>query len=222
LNASVVAVPSSLEFVSEHKTSGTCYSANNRQDGDILIGTHSGIQLLSRDGNELSEYSTSENVVTGVIGTPQNVFILHRESDIFKVEMCLAGDITKRQQLFQFDKKYNCAAAMAVSDRYVLVTYLDTKQLIIYDFITKQTETIFSDVNVNDLHFLPDGHLLVVDGTKLMKYKIENKKLTTVWTCDGLTEGYSVCAGSNSLIYVFGNNIKKIYVISSVGKILSQ
>jgi len=155
MNASLVTVPSSLEFVSEHKTSGTCYSANHRQDGDILIGTQNGIQLLSRDGNELSEYSASEKIVTEVIETPQNVFILHREGDISKVEMCLPGDITKRQQLFQFDRTGQVAAIMAVSDRYVVVKNPDTKQLIFYDFITKQTETIHPDVYPRGLHFLP-------------------------------------------------------------------
>jgi len=55
-----------------------------------------------------------------VIETPQNVFILHREGDIDKVETCLAGDITKTQQLFQFDRTGNVAALMAVSDRHVV------------------------------------------------------------------------------------------------------
>ncbi|KAF6034352.1 hypothetical protein EB796_007339 [Bugula neritina] len=216
LNVSLV--PSSLTFISEHETSGGCYSANHRQDGDILIGTHNGIQLLSRDGNELSEYSTSEKIVSGVIETPQNVFILHREGDISKVEMCLVGDMTKRQQLLQFDRTGDIAAVMAVSDRYVVVKNPDTKQLIIYDFITKQTETIHPDVYPLGLHFLPDGHLLGVGGCKLIKYKVENGKLTTVWTCDDVTEGYSVCADSSGLIYVFADNIKTCYFISPMGK----
>jgi len=222
LNVSLVTIPSSLTFISEHETDGACYSANHRQDGDILIGTHNGIQLLSRDGNELSEYSSSEKVVTGVIETPQNVFILHRESDISKVEMCLAGDITKRQQLFQFDRTGNGAAVMSVSDRYVVVNHPDTKQLIIYDFITKQTETIHPDVYLFGLHFLPDGHLVGPGGYKLIKYKIENGKLTTVWTCDGVTDGYSVCTDANGLIYVSGKGLKSLYIISLSGTVCSK
>jgi len=166
----------------------------------------------------LSKCSASEKRVTGVIETPQNVFILHREADISKVEMCLAGDITKRQQLFQFDRTSNDAAAMAVSDRYVVVKNPDTKQLIIYDFITKQTETIHPDVYPFGLHFLSDGHLLGAGGGKLIKYKVENGKLTTVWTCDDVTEGYSVCADSSGLIYVFADDIKAGYIISPMGK----
>ncbi|KAF6017289.1 hypothetical protein EB796_024396 [Bugula neritina] len=204
LNISLVTVPSLLTFISEHETHDWwCYSANHRKDGDILIGTYNGIQLLSRDGNELSEYSTSEKQVSGVIETLQNVFILHREDDISKVEMCLAGDITKRQQLFQFDRTGDGVAVMAVSDRYVVVNHPDNYQLIIYDFITKQTETIHPDVYPFGLHFLPDGHLLGVGGGKLIKYEVKNRKLTTVWTCDDVTGGYSVCADSNGLLYVW-------------------
>jgi len=221
LNVSLV--PSSLTFISEHETSGWCLSANYRQDGDILIGTQNGIQLLSRDGNELSEYSASEKRVAGVIETPQNVFILHREGDMDKVEMCLVGDITKRQllqqQLFQFGRISGSAAVMAVSDRYVVVTHPDYEQLIIYDFITKQTETIHPNVYLLGLHFLPDGHLLGASRDKLIKYKVENGKLTTVWTCDDVTGGYSVCADSDSLIYVSGLNLKSLYIISHSGTV---
>ncbi|KAF6033440.1 hypothetical protein EB796_008252 [Bugula neritina] len=220
LNVSLVTLPCSLTFISKHETNGQCVAAHHRQDGDILIGTDNGIQLLSRDGNELSEYSTSVKKVTGVIETPQNVFILHREGDISKVEMCLAGDITKRQQLFQFDRTSNTGAVMAVSDRYVAVNHPDTRQLIIYDFITKQTETIHPDVPLLGLHFLPDGHLLGVGGGKLMKYKVENGKLTTVWTCDGVTDGYSVCTDANGLIYVSGQSLKSLYIISLSGVLL--
>jgi len=194
-------------------------ASHHRQDGDILIGTGNEIQLLSRDSNELSEYSTSEEVVTGVIETPQNAFILHREDDISKVEMCLTGDITKRQQLFQFDRTSAIAALMAVSDRNVVVKNPGTGQLIIYDFITKQTETIHPDVYPADLHFLPDGHLLGVGGGELIKYKIENGKLTTVWTCDDVTDAYSVCADSVGLIYVSGMNLKLLYILSPSGTV---
>jgi len=218
LNVSLVTVPSSLTFISEHETDGQCEAAHHRQDGDILIGTGNGIQLLSRDSNELSEYSTNEKRVSGVIDSPQNVFFIHREGDISKVDMCLAGDITKRQQLLQFDRTGDVAAVMAVSERYVVVNHPDTDQLIIYDFITKQTETIHPDVYPVGLHFLPDGHLLGVDACKLIKYKVESGKLTTVWTCDGVTEGYSVCADSSGLIYVFADNIKTCYIISLMGK----
>jgi len=132
-NVSLVKVPILLTFLSEHKTEGQCMAAHHRQDGNILVGTENGIQLLSRDGNEMSEYSASEKRVSGVIETPQNIFILHREGDISKVDMCLAGDMTKRQQLFQFDRTESVVAVTAVSERYVVGKNPDTKQLIIYN-----------------------------------------------------------------------------------------
>jgi len=167
----------------------------------------------------MNEYSTSEKIVNGVIAKHQSVFILHREGDIDKVEMCLAVNITKRQQLLQFDRTSMYAPALAVSDRYVVVKNPDTEQLIIYDFITKQTETIYLDVYPVGLHFLPDGHLLGVGGDKLIKYKLANGKLTTVWTCGGVTDGSKVCSDINGLIYVStNNNLKTVYTISPVGK----
>ncbi|KAF6022585.1 hypothetical protein EB796_019110 [Bugula neritina] len=221
LKVSLVTVTSSLEFVSEHETDGQCLAANHRQDGDILIGTLKGIQLLSRDGNELSEYSTTEDGVTGVIRALQNVFILHGVGKIDKVDICLAGDITKRQKLVQLERTSNTGAVMAVSDRHVVASHPDTKQLIIYDFITKQTKTVHPDVYPFGLHFLADGHLLGAGGDKLVKYKIENGKLTTVWTCDDVTDGSKVCSDSNGLIYVSTkHNLKTVYIISPGGKTL--
>jgi len=170
----------------------------------------------------LSKYSTSDKKVTGVIETPQNIFILHREGDISKVEMCLAGDITKRQQLFQFNRKGRGVAVMAVSDRHVVVKNPDTKQLIIYDFITQQRETIRPDVYPFGLHFLPDSHLLGAGGDKLIKYKVENGELTTVWTCDDVTEGYSVCADSDGLIYVSGETLQSLHIISPSGTVCNK
>ncbi|KAF6025942.1 hypothetical protein EB796_015754 [Bugula neritina] len=182
LNVSLVTVPSSLTFISEHETDGWCLAAHHRQDGDMLIGTSNGIQLLNRDGNELSEYSTSE----------------------------------------EFNRTGLGAAVSAVSDRYVVASHPDTKQLILYDFITKQTEAIHPDVYPFGLHFLPDGHLLGVGGDRLIKYKVENGKLNTVWTCDGVTDGYSVCTDSDSLIYVSGMSLKLLYIISPSGTLLKH
>jgi len=62
-----------------------------------------------------------------------------------------------------------------------------------------------------DVQFLPDGHLLVAGKDKLINYKIENGKLTTVWTCDGVTYGRRVCTDCNDLIYVSGKCIEYKY-----------
>jgi len=128
--------------------------------------------------------------------------------------MCLAGDITKIQQLFQFKRTSTVAAVMAVSDRYVAVDHPDAEQLIIYDFITKQKETIYPDVCLVGLYFLPDGHLLGVGGDKLIKYKVDSGKLTTVWTCDEVADGYITCT---DFYKVSTRNLKLFYIISPKG-----
>ncbi|KAF6035418.1 hypothetical protein EB796_006268 [Bugula neritina] len=103
---------------------------------------------------------------------------------------------------------------MAVSDRYVAVDHPDAEQLIIYDFITKQKETIHPDVCLVGLYFLPDGHLLGVGGDKLIKYKVDCGKLTTVWTCDEVADRYIICT---DFYKVSTRNLKLFYIISPKG-----
>jgi len=207
LDVSLVTVPSSLTFISEHKTNCQCTAACYRQNGDLLVSTNNGLDVLRRGGYWLNSCSTDVKTVTSVVEYHQNVFILHRGGSISKVDMCLAGDITKRKELFQFP---------TVSDRYVVVGNPDTNQLIIYDFTSQQTTKV-NFLNLLGLQFLPDGCLLGVCGSKLQKYKIKNGQLVELWTCDDLKGGYSLCTDSNGLIYVLAQSLKKIYVVSSQG-----
>jgi len=216
LGLSLVTVPSSLTFISEHKTISQCMAACFRQNGDLLVGTNDGVYALRRGGNWLSLCSTDVKTVTSVVECHQNVFILHRARGTCIAEMCSAGDITKRKELFQFPRTSNIVAVMAVSDRYVVVTNPDTSQLIIYDLTSQQTEKI-SSMNLLGLQFGPDNNLLGVFGSKLRKYKIENGQLVELWTCDDIRDGYSLCTDSDGLIYVVGRSSKKIYVVSSQG-----
>jgi len=210
-----VTVPSSLTFISEHETYSQCMAACYIQNGDLLVGTSDGLYVLRRCGYWLSLCSTDVKSVTSVVEHHQNVFILHRDGNIFKVEMCLAGEITKRQQLFQFHRTNNTAAVMAVSDRYVVVRNPDIKELIIYDFASQQTNK--NSCYLLGLQFLPDGCLLGVCKGKLQKYRIENGQLVELWTCDDVKCGYSFCTDSDGLIYVAARSLKKIYVVSSQG-----
>jgi len=170
-----VTVPSSLTFISEHETTSSCLSACFRQNGDLLVGTVCGLNVLRRGKDKLSVCSTDVKTVTSVVEHHQNVFILHAAPDAWKVEMCLTDDTTKRKGLFQFPRTSNTAAVMAVSDRYVVIDNPDTNQLVIYDFESQQTERTYC--SLDGLRFLPDGCLLGVSGSKLQKYKIENGEL---------------------------------------------
>jgi len=213
---SLVTVPSSLTFISEHETTSQCVSACYRQNGDLLVGTIDGLYVITRGGSKLSLCRTGVDSVTSVVEHHQNVFILHTVNNTDRVEICSAGDITKRKELFQFPRTSNIVAAMAVSDRYVVVENPDTNQLIIYDFTSQQTEKI-SSINLLGLQFGPDSNLLGVLDDKLQKYRIDNGKLFELWTCDDIEDGYSFCTDSDGLIYIAARLSKKIFVVSSQG-----
>jgi len=134
LGVSLVTVPSSLTFISEHKTASQCMATCYRQNGDLLVGTSYGLYVLHRGEDMLSICSEDVHSVTSVIEHHQHLFILHKKSGISKVDMCLADDITKRKELFQFDRPSNKVPVMTVSDKYVVVKNPDTRELIIYDF----------------------------------------------------------------------------------------
>jgi len=209
-----VTVPSSLTFISEHNTSSSCLATCYRQNGDLLVGTSGGLDVLHRGDDMLSVCSEDVYSVTSVVEHHQNVFILHRAYGTCKVEMCLAGDITKGKELFQFPRTSNIIALMTVSDRYVVVSNPDTKELIIYDFTSQQTNK--NSCYLFGLQFLPDGNLLGICKGKLQKYRIENGELVELWICDDFKNGYSLCTDSDGLIYVSTKSLKKIYVVSSL------
>ncbi|KAF6021396.1 hypothetical protein EB796_020296 [Bugula neritina] len=216
LGLSLVTVPSSLTFISEHETTSQCMATCYKQNGDLLVGTSDGLDVLHRGGDKLSVCSLDVKLATSLVEHHQNVFILHRARDTCIAEMCSAGDITKRKELFQFPRTSNIVAVMAVSDRYVVVRNPDTNQLIIYDFTSQQTEKI-SSINLLGLQFGPDSNLLGVLDDKLQKYRIDNGKLFELWTCDDIEDGYSLCTDSDGLIYIAARLSKKIFVVSSQG-----
>jgi len=213
---SLVTVPSSLTFISEHKTSSQCMAACFRQNGDLLVGTVDGLYVLCKGRSKLSVCSANVKSVTSIVEHHQNVFILHTVNNTDIVEMCLADDITKRKELFQFPRTSNTAAVIAVSDRYVVATDPDNKQLIIYDFTSQQTNR--SSCHLLGLQFGPDSNLLGVCISKLQKHKIENGQLAELWTCDDIKDGYTVCTDSDGLIYVTTRSLK-IFVVSSQGAV---
>jgi len=215
-----VTVPSSLTFISEHETTSQCMATCYKQNGDLLVGTSDGLDVLHRGEDMLSVCSEDVYSVTSVVEHRQNVFILHRAYGTCKVEICLAGDITKRKELFQFPRTSNIIAVMAVSDRYVVVRNPDTKELIIYDFTSQQTNK--SSYYLHGLQFLPDGSLLGICKGKLQKYRIENGQLVEIWTCDDFKNGHSLCTDSDKLIYVSTRSLKKIYVVSSLQGLITN
>jgi len=189
-----------------------CY----RQNGDLLVGTSNGLDVLHKGEDKLIVCSTDMKIVTSVIEHHQNLIILYNVNNTDMIEMCLAGDITKRKKLFYLHRTSYTAAIMTVSDRYVVVKNPDAKQLTIYDFTSQQKEKKYS-VDALNLQLLPGACLLGVCKEKLQKFKIENGQLVELWTCNDITDGYRLCTDSNGFIYVTTRLLKKIYVVSSQG-----
>ena len=219
-NIDLVNTPTSLTFISEHPTDFYCYSADYREDGDLLLGCGDGLRLLRREDMQMIRYNTNARGVTSAIEHHRNVFVLHKDGNTVIVEMCLPG-VTQKNKLFELQRTDNTASFLAVSDKYVVAINPDNNQLVLYNFLTKQTTTLTLELAPWDVYFLLDGDLLVLSRSQyksLTRYRIENNQLTKVWTCEDLTDGHSVCTDSDGLIYVSTRNKRKIlYVLSTTG-----
>jgi len=221
LNIRLMALPSKLKPLSEHEIDGFCYSANHRQEGDILIATHFGIQLLDRNYQMVTRKMTDKVVVTTAVEHNGDIYFLQKDANRCKIEMCLNGCFTKREELLSFEQ--TGVADMAVSNKYIAFNNSDSKELIIFDLQTKQKESFILSVFPRSLQFLSDSHLLALGEGKLIKYKLENGALTSVWQCDKLRSGNKLCTDSDELIYVSTrNNRRAIYIISPGGKASHQ
>ncbi|KAF6021664.1 hypothetical protein EB796_020024 [Bugula neritina] len=221
IGASLVTIPSALTFLSEHKTKGQCYSAYHRQNGEILLGTQIGTQLLRRSSKRPINYNKTDTSVAKVIEKNQTIYILHTEEKTDKIEMCLSCDMTNKHKLFQFERTSDSITSMAVSDKYVAVINPDTNQIILFDLLTRQSQILDLNFVALDLQFLPDGHLLAVGGDTLFKLRIDNGDLTLIWACEETFGSSSLCTDCNGLIYVDTlNNLKKLYIVSPEGELL--
>ncbi|KAF6021665.1 hypothetical protein EB796_020025 [Bugula neritina] len=157
-------------------------------------------------------------VVTGVMEHHQNTYILHRVNVTCKLEVCLTDDISKRKEIFQFERTGTIAPMMAISEKYVIVNDLDSKQLIAYDFVTKSTVIIYPYIALLGVHFVTDSQFLAVGEDKLIKYRIEEAMIVPVWICENINSGYGICTDSHGVIYVVTrNNEQLIHVISPAG-----
>ena len=86
-NIDLVNTPTSLTFISEHPTGSSCYSADYREDGDLLLGSQDGVRLLRREDMQMIRYDTNVSEVTSVVEHHRNVFILHGVKKTDTVEM---------------------------------------------------------------------------------------------------------------------------------------
>ena len=214
----VVNTPTSLTFKSEHDTYGSCYSAFYKEDGDLLLGCSGGVGHVRHRDKKITKYDTGQWRVSSVVEHHRNVFILHQTRHTCFVEICLPG-VTQREKLFEFQSTSIDPTSLTVSEKYVVVINPETKTLLLYDFLTKQTVTLTPTVNPTDVYFLPDGDLLVLglSDDSIFRYKIENNQLTLVWTYTDISifgRG-GICTDHNGLIYACSTGFGQTIVILS-------
>ena len=173
-------------------------SAFYRQDGNILLGCNDGVKLFHKNNMSVTTFDTTFKNVTSVVEYRSTVYVLHREGDICKVEMCLP-DMKSSYKLFEFKRDGNLGASMTVSDNYIVVDDPDHDwQLIVYDIISKEKK-FKNPATSSKPFFLPDGDLLVLRLTLLSKYSLQNEALKEIRP--GLKNVISHCTDEDGLIY---------------------
>ena len=145
---------------------------------------------------------------------------------ILKYKPSESGAAEEHEELFRFPAKSTEASYLSVSARYIAAIDKDNKTVQLYNRATKSvtTKALPGLTCLYNLHFLPDGSLLVTGtaGTayKLIKYRIpeeEDKQLEIVWTCEGLAHALGVSCDEKGMIYAAGSKNKTIYIINEKG-----
>ena len=208
--------PTTLTFLSEHSTSSRCYSAAYKGSNELYLGCNDGIRVLNRESTEI--ISSIILRVTSVQVCNNSIYVLDSNGDERTVYQCLS-DMSQREKLFSFNYLGNTASFIAVSKDYIVASEPVKDELVLYNFSTRSTTLLTPAMPLFDMHFLPDGQLLVVSVKQdaLIRYKIENDQLITIWTCGGLEAASRVTSDVDGFIYVSTYKRKVIYIISPQG-----
>lgn len=204
-------------FKSEHGPNVSCYSACHRKNGDLLLGYADGISLFEQANQTVTSIKTICNVFAVEHG--RNIFMVHQVDQMRNVYVCLSDDSTNKQKLIGFPQPAKQPSHIAVSERCVAVTN-NTGMIVLYEFATKKSTNLYPQDASQALHFLPNEDLLSTntDKSRLTRYRLENRQMSKVWACEGLTGCYGVCSDSNGLIYVCSRRNRAVYIISPDGK----
>ena len=209
--------PTSIIFKSEVKTNDWAYSAHHRADGDILVGTGKGVQLYRYREMSLKTISTSTMYVHAVVEYKNTFCVLYRKRSANVVDM-YSPDMTFIRKVLEYPRGSDdsSVAAMAVSDRYIVVNKPQTNQLLVHDFFSGAVRSFPTTYNTLGLHFYEDD-LLTVGRGYLTKHKISDGHLREVWSYDGFTKGYSLCTDGQGLIYIATWGRQHVYIASKQG-----
>ncbi|XP_067932738.1 uncharacterized protein [Watersipora subatra] len=233
LNLKIRQLPTSLTCTSTHPISysktANPYSVCHRTDGGLLVGTEESFTTIS--GPPTRERKLCQPVegclvehkgVTYGLKVAENTLQIHQYSPDFS-------------QLMQVHSKpYRSACkcslenfVLAVSDEFIVYS-AGMKIVSIFNIWSQKSSDVKVEVTPNTFCFLSNGDLLVtgmwkvsMQGSVLRRYQVEDRKLTTVWTCEGLKDAYGVCE-SKGLIYVSTQISKSIFIVSLQGKVLHK
>ena len=138
LNIDFLHSPTSLTHVmSTDEMPSKCYSASYRADGNILLGCKDGVRLFNIIDKSVTLFKTSFKRVTSVLEHHNAIYILHREEDTCGVVVCLP-DLSSSQTLFEFENTGTSAAAMTLSDKYIVAWNPIDKEQLIIDLMQKE------------------------------------------------------------------------------------
>ena len=216
-----VNVPSSLIFQPKHHTTCWGYSSSFTENGNILVGCDDGLKLFDRNSKSLKTLALTPQSIYSVTEHRHIVYVLQSNGvNSCKVEMYLPN-LQDHQTLFKLKYCGSYVPGMDVSDNYVVVNYPSVEnppnaKLTIYNLQSKQIKHI-SGIPEEIPFLLPDDQLLIPGGDHLVKYSIEDGKLTAIWACEGLTNVSYVCADHEGLIYAPYTGTHSLCIISPEG-----
>ncbi|XP_067941719.1 uncharacterized protein [Watersipora subatra] len=223
----LAATPTSLTLMSEHSTNSVCCSAAYMGNEKLLLACSVGVKYLNKGSSEVIELPPREvtQIITSVQINSNNIYILECSRDNksvmeITVYQCLSN-VSQKEKLFSFKSKEISLAA--VSKDYLVATKRDEKKLVVYDLFTKSTRFLTPTFWPFDLHFLSDGDLLALstNSDTLIRYRIEDDQLITIWTCEGLLDPRTVTSDGDGFIYASSRR-KTIYIISPEGERMKE
>ncbi|XP_067928009.1 uncharacterized protein [Watersipora subatra] len=242
LHMNLVNIPTEVKFHFRIIVGKNSFSVSHFQNGDLQIGTAEGIYHQLR-GESRAAYVTHLKDLRSCMQTSKHSvnYILYGKGNSYFVEEYVYG-LTDTSQLFTFTVQSNILPFLTVSNQYIIVTNPDLRQVVMYDFASKKCRTCTIAPTLWVPYFLPNDELLATTGedelrkhrknyrrhtpypecNSLVKYRVDDKGLTQIWSCGDLPYACGVSHDSTGLIYVSTFRNRTIYIISPCGKKLRE
>lgn len=190
---------------------------------NLLLGCDYDVKQMSSNGGDIL-FSIPNKFAAKVGEHGGNIFISTKRDDVVRIlkYIQLYPLLGNHVELFSFPAKNNFVSYISVSSEYIAALAGDDNTLQLYNRANKTLamKALPGHSNAYNLHFLPDGSLLVTgQGNKVIKYRIlESGELEVIWTCDGPEITFGVTSDSKGLIFVSGAWNKTIFMINEDGE----